>query len=229
MSDLTCVVCGEPWDAWGVRHGEMLRWEASLFLKGAGCPSCEGESPHGEPSDLEQLAGLPGPQVAFFRDRLLINPDDEDSSALFDAMEGNAPKWQEPEAPGLWSCTGCAVEVIRDPTTDYPDGPVDGVVGGDLAWRGGRSVHYSQGYGFHYGQHPKHQEPSEEPPHTIAEEQYCPGCATTCYHCGTSIFARSELEAGDPYDEGSAFLPDGYFDRVVCIPCLEEHYNDEEE
>ena len=44
--DYFCSVCGEPWDAYGVRialKGEvsdMTKKEAERFMKGKGCPSC---------------------------------------------------------------------------------------------------------------------------------------------------------------------------------------------
>ena len=40
MADISCAVCGEPWDAYGVRHGDMEDDEAELFLAGKGCPAC---------------------------------------------------------------------------------------------------------------------------------------------------------------------------------------------
>ena len=40
MSDIVCAICGEPWDAYGVCHGDMSPDEAKLFLAGEGCPSC---------------------------------------------------------------------------------------------------------------------------------------------------------------------------------------------
>jgi len=40
MSDITCAVCSEPWDAYGVKHGDMESDEAVKFLAGKGCPSC---------------------------------------------------------------------------------------------------------------------------------------------------------------------------------------------
>ena len=40
MSDILCTVCGEPWDGYGVRHGDMTPAEARKFLAGQGCPSC---------------------------------------------------------------------------------------------------------------------------------------------------------------------------------------------
>lgn len=38
--DLYCQRCGEPWDAYGVRHGDMEPDEAERFLKGVDCPHC---------------------------------------------------------------------------------------------------------------------------------------------------------------------------------------------
>ncbi|MCR6692505.1 MAG: hypothetical protein MRT15_08945 [archaeon YNP-LCB-003-016] len=44
--DYYCSVCGEPWDAYGVRValkggvGDMTREEAERFMKGLGCPCC---------------------------------------------------------------------------------------------------------------------------------------------------------------------------------------------
>ena len=45
--DFSCSVCGEPWDAYGVRlslngspAGDMTKEEAEKFIQGKGCPSC---------------------------------------------------------------------------------------------------------------------------------------------------------------------------------------------
>lgn len=38
--DLICNRCGEPWDAYGVRHDDMTKEEAEIFLRGGGCPCC---------------------------------------------------------------------------------------------------------------------------------------------------------------------------------------------
>lgn len=40
MGDVRCAKCGEPWDYYGVRHGDMEEEEASRFLAGEGCPCC---------------------------------------------------------------------------------------------------------------------------------------------------------------------------------------------
>ena len=38
--DIKCAKCHEPWDAYGVRHGDMTPEESRRFLKGEGCPGC---------------------------------------------------------------------------------------------------------------------------------------------------------------------------------------------
>jgi len=40
MSDVRCAICSEPWDLYGVLHGDMEPWERDRFLAGEGCPSC---------------------------------------------------------------------------------------------------------------------------------------------------------------------------------------------
>lgn len=38
--DLYCNVCGEPWNGYGVLHGDMTQEESIKFIDGLGCPSC---------------------------------------------------------------------------------------------------------------------------------------------------------------------------------------------
>ena len=40
MSDIYCAKCEEPWDSYGVRHGDMTAGESKRFLLGEGCPCC---------------------------------------------------------------------------------------------------------------------------------------------------------------------------------------------
>lgn len=40
MSDIYCAKCGEPWDAYGIKHGDMEEEDAEKFMSGAGCPAC---------------------------------------------------------------------------------------------------------------------------------------------------------------------------------------------
>jgi len=112
MSDIRCVVCGEPWDAYGVRHGDMAPWEADLFRKGAGCPCCKGETNGYAPERLSD-----------------VDNGDEDPMDRIVAAErvadGTKPPWIRPEDPTLWTCDACGVRVVRDLDT------------GELEHRGG--------------------------------------------------------------------------------------------
>lgn len=38
--DLICNICGEPWDFFGISHGDMTPEEARKFESGGGCPCC---------------------------------------------------------------------------------------------------------------------------------------------------------------------------------------------
>lgn len=46
--DVHCPICGEPWDRWGLTHGDVTPEEAAVFLRGEGCPACAyGTKQHG--------------------------------------------------------------------------------------------------------------------------------------------------------------------------------------
>jgi len=76
MGDIYCKVCGEPWDAYGVRHGDMTPREANAFLKGLGCPCCKGVPPEGRPAPQREREFLES----------LVDPanSDEDPIELLD-------------------------------------------------------------------------------------------------------------------------------------------------
>lgn len=38
--DLICNRCFEPWDSYGISHGDMTKREKRLFFQGKGCPCC---------------------------------------------------------------------------------------------------------------------------------------------------------------------------------------------
>ena len=44
MSDVTCRICGEPWNTWGVQtdKGDLSHDEYRTLIRGEGCPHCEG-------------------------------------------------------------------------------------------------------------------------------------------------------------------------------------------
>jgi hypothetical protein len=40
LEDVHCLVCGEPWNRYGIDHGDMAPEEAAAFHRGEGCPAC---------------------------------------------------------------------------------------------------------------------------------------------------------------------------------------------
>lgn len=42
MSNTHCAICNEPWDVYGLAHGDVAAWEADMIKEGKGCPSCKG-------------------------------------------------------------------------------------------------------------------------------------------------------------------------------------------
>jgi hypothetical protein len=77
-------VCGEPWDAYGVRHHEdMSPREAKAFLMGLGCPSCKGKPPEGEPRE--------GRLFDFVYD-LTESSDEDPVELMHEAFDGEVKK-----------------------------------------------------------------------------------------------------------------------------------------
>jgi len=208
--DIKCVVCGEPWDAWGVNHGDMSFWEANLFRAGAGCPGCKGEVPKEgpfEPKSLEDIENGDGDPM----DRLL---------AYENTLEGRKPEWVEPAPIVLWKCDGCGVEVHRD-----LEASPDGSIAYDKA-----PLFYAVPSGSKandwWSSHPfsREPEPGPEPDFKLGEgdkaHSLCGFCADSCADCGAVITDKLEL---DTYDEGCAFPAPGDWQSQVCVDCLEKY------
>ena len=64
--DVLCERCGEPWDLYGVEHGDMTATERFRFWRGEGCPSCYGKTPDSEEQGCELCwsNGLNRPLIA---------------------------------------------------------------------------------------------------------------------------------------------------------------------
>jgi hypothetical protein len=163
--------------------------------------------------------------LAVLEDRLLINPDEAGDHDLMNRLltGSELPQWRPPKPTALWTCFGCGVSVVRDPDTDYPDGPIDGVEGGDLMWVEGGGVHYYRGHAYRWADHPDAEDPSTRPAFVLDGHDYCPGCAQLCDACReVVIFKRAELEAGDSYASGSAFCHPTNMRSSVCVDCYED-------
>lgn len=192
MSKKHCTVCGEPWfDA----HADMLRWEAELYDKGAGCPCCKGEMPEDKekqwhPETLADLDNGDGDPID-----PLIQYENRDKR----------PRWERPADPILWTCKGCGVEVIRN----IDDGKLEYHL--PLGAKGAQWYH----------SHDYRDEPEETPAHTFKpDEPVCEFCLSYCDGCNAPIC--DTLEYGDTYDDGQSFSSDGGWSRHYCIGCFEQ-------
>lgn len=167
--DIKCVVCGEPWDSYGITHGDMLQWEVKLFHAGAGCPCCEGVSNGYEPTTLSDVEnGDADPML-----RIMARDAHE---------QGTAPKWTRPEDPKHWECDGCGVQV----RTDLDDG--------SLVYRcpWGTTSRDNE-YEFE-----RHGTPEEKPAHTFEGGfAVCEFCLASCEKCSAPLSHRIERDVYD--------------------------------
>jgi len=190
--DIKCVVCGEPWDAYGVNNGDMLDWEADLFKKGAGCPCCEGSVPEGErfhPESYEDVENGDGDPI----ERLY---------AYQDSIDGKSPKWVRPEPEVLWTCEGCGVQAIKSPD----DGELEYYLPPNAP---GAKWYHSHRYSRSL--------PEEKPAHVFDKDRpVCEFCLNHCDHCGKEIC--DTLSYDDTYEDGNSF-PDG--NSSFCVECFE--------
>lgn len=201
--DIKCVVCGEPWDSYGVNHStDMLPWEAKLFKAGAGCPCCKGERPEKpfEPATLSD-----------------IENGDEDPMlrivAWENATSGKAPKWERPADPILWACEGCGVQVIKNQDS------------GELEYHLPPKAKGAQWY----NSHPYYKgEPEAKPAFEFeggpgnTKRPVCEFCLDHCDHCGKEVC--STLEYGDTYDHGNCAPHETW--HVICMDCVGNQCSD---
>jgi hypothetical protein len=170
----------------------MLKWEAKLFRRGAGCPCCKGIPPNGKIADKRSIFDFE-------------NGDEDELDRIIayeNALNGKVPKWERPEPKILWTCAGCGVRVVRSPddgNLEY-DLPPDAK---GAKWY--KSHPYSMG------------KPEDEPAHVFGKEPVCEFCLGHCYHCGEPVC--STLEYGDVYDPGYCAPYETW--HSICTACLE--------
>ena len=201
MSDILCVVCAEPWDAWGVRHGDMAPWESALFRAGAGCPACEGAVPKDGHPELTMA---------------MCDNGDEDPMLRINAHEavgdGRKPAWVRPEDPVHWTCSGCGVQAI----TDLDSGDLEYYMPSGAVFR------------LWYHSHPFHRSaPEKTPAHTFNADcnnpdPVCEFCLNHCNHCGIKV--SGIVDAHDMYaDEAWCTTLEGHnHNDLFCVECVEK-------
>lgn len=252
MSDILCRVCSEPWDAYGVHHGDMMAWEAKLFKAGAGCPSCRGVSPEGETAEQAEERSLASAET------MAEGWDDPDSfghvldmfaHAVGAPMPKRAP-WVAPSPEVVWTCHGCKAQAVK-PLAYSLSEPNKGSAAW-LEWANGEKVHYMHGIAFARGDtldSELHADVDQwgractiraavahdkDEAITIAGELYCNRCAGICQapDCSTPVFLRSDLDPGDPYEPGASYPSSGNvgsYGDTLCTDCMEKDSSPEDE
>ena len=183
----------------------MLPWEAVLFRKGSGCPSCQGARP-----------GTPESAYKHLRDRIIGGAWEDDVYPPGDIAPPRAP-WVRPVPRVLATCAGCDVRVEVSPDD------------GAHTWEGGSRVHYDHGAAYAFGDlgpySGRDYVADVDEGYVVGGAWYCPGCAGACAcpGCSTVVFVRSDLDPGDPYADGAGFpTPGDPFAGSVCVSCYEE-------
>lgn len=204
MSDIKCAVCREPWDAYGMRHGDMAPWEYDLFKKGAGCPCCKGVAPSNGADNTE--AHLKS---------VVFNDEDPDSYALLHTPDAPRPKWERPADEIKFECPGCGAKLTRDVDFSATTDP-------DLAleW----SARSPNSYRC------RDWPLDLDELHEVDGKRYCPSCVVMCAgdDCTNIIFTSStsasgQVLFGDTYDAGASHADprDPHHGGSICTACLE--------
>lgn len=202
--DIKCVICGEPWDAYGVSHGDMKKWEAALFKLGAGCPRCEGVEP----------------ETSWHPETIMdIENGDEDPVIRLNLYEDRStrPKWAPPEPKLLYKCDACGCQIMEDLAGEDPEACVF-PRGGQLhkLMKLERISDTDLRNPFKLGKN--------------EEFTVCPVCIEHCDESGCTKKLCSELST-DAYD-GLASFPGGEcgqnWNDTFCIDHFEQHSSEME-
>jgi hypothetical protein len=98
MADIQCAICAEPWDMWGLHHGDVEDWHRVLFKLGAGCPCCKGQPTDEQREAAEEIEYDHAMQVIISG---AWDAPDEFRAALGDPVGlswEDRPKWSEDAA-----------------------------------------------------------------------------------------------------------------------------------
>ena len=204
--DLLCEVCNEPWDSYGVIHGDMAKWESKLFRHGAGCPCCEGDAPEGLAAEDALYNAA--------KHALFEAPDYCEDTLFRVEFPSKRPRWTRPEDPLVKECTCCTLQLKRD------------VDDGELYWNPRVSSLERRG---NYDPSRGLGDATEDAFATWSgQEDVCEKCQISCTDCMAELLDDDR----DVYDEGRVFHQnhDCYMREPLCMECweLREHNEAEE-
>lgn len=206
--DVKCLVCGEPWDYWGLYHGDVQAWEADAIKKGLGCPHCEGNPPEGgyEPENLSDF-----------------EYGDEDCISRIYAQPPDGA-YEPPQAEILQVCIGCGVQRIRDRAAEVYDGSRREPVYAWYAPAGSDALRWQVEWKLS----------CEDPGAPMADFHglgpACAHCCDECADCDAIIATHCQGAFASLDGEGEGYLPEGHYHTsdLRCLDCY-MHYVSESE
>ncbi len=193
----------------------MLPWEADLFLKGAGCPSCQGKAPDGADFAFEHAHSL------------IFNGFDDygHHDAGMEAASEQAtarPVWAMPDPKLKWKCAACGVKVWEHPGDgEYYDPGVLYTTDGIKTARNQREYDYIID--------------DDQEPTMVGDQAFCSVCVVSCEGegCEKKVFSWWIKEITEPMTaitwnplpfEKSKNKPAARFDETspMCECCWEK-------
>lgn len=201
MADILCAVCGEPWDRWGVSHGDITPGEAEMILQGRGCPACEGER---DPEDCEDHEMEALQSAAESWDGCPIGAMDR---MLSGAHKPYDPTSIKPKGGEHRVCSDCGVVVS---TATMPDTHEE--------WRRGElgepaTIHTTRSGRLH-----RWRDLDLEDIRILESGAYCAVCAPDCDHCGDPV-----IPDDDHYTRQEGMTVEHYHADCLCTVQGEEH------
>lgn len=164
MADVFCAKCNEPWDRYGIEHGDVTPGEAMMILQGRGCPCCEGVASE----DGDEMEAL----------RSTADSWDGCPIEAINRMADNSHKPYDTAIPPiiLHTCEGCGIQEGHDPE-DYIYNEWQRLVKGKGKAKEPSAFNVK-------GSRWQSWEVDQLSFETINDATVCSRCCNTCDHCG---------------------------------------------
>lgn len=197
--DVKCLICGEPWDYWGLYHGDVQAWEADAIRDGRGCPACHGHSDEGyQPTRLSDFEW-----------------GDEDCLPRIYAHARPVGKYEPPPVEVLEACIGCGIQRVRDRSAEVYNGKRREPVYAWYAPVGSDASRWGVGWKLS----------CEDPGAPMMDFHglgpVCQHCCDECAECDALIATHCQGTFASLDGVGEGYLPEGCYStaELRCLDC----------